>query len=222
MPQRAIGYIIRERRRALGLTQEELAERISADDELLTQADVSRIETGAVKFPRPERLYRIAEALDLSLGDLLLVASGVDAEGQILVEDAAIDVALVTPERDTPDSLWMQATPHRLLLDALDQAVLVADPDGTIHYWNAAAEQLYGWTADEAIGHNAVDILVPEVAQDQAEAIMVQLASGHSWDGVFVVHKRDGSLFKAHITVSPVLDLEGSFVALISLSHAIE
>jgi len=65
----SLGTFIRERRQELGLTQEELAERIGA---AVGQADVSRLETNRVAFPRRERLEAIARALDVSLGDILM------------------------------------------------------------------------------------------------------------------------------------------------------
>lgn len=42
-----------------------------------------------------------------------------------------------------------------------DDAVLVADGDGTIRYWNAAAERIFGWTSSEAVGQT-LDLIVPE------------------------------------------------------------
>ena len=33
--------------------------------------------------------------------------------------------------------------------------------DGTVRYWNSASEQLYGYTADEAIGGNLLDLIIP-------------------------------------------------------------
>ena len=44
------------------------------------------------------------------------------------------------------------------LLDAVEQAVIVTDLDGTIVYWNRFAETLYGWSAPEVIGRNILDI----------------------------------------------------------------
>lgn len=66
-----LGVVIRQRRRELGWTQEELAERISADGEYVRQSEISRIENGKIELPRYERLVRIAAALDLPLGELL-------------------------------------------------------------------------------------------------------------------------------------------------------
>jgi transcriptional regulator with XRE-family HTH domain len=55
----------------MGLTQEQLAERISSDDDYVRQSEVSRLESGHVGLPRRARLERIAAALELPLGELL-------------------------------------------------------------------------------------------------------------------------------------------------------
>ena len=47
------------------------------------------------------------------------------------------------------------------LVRRLADAVLVADRDGTITFWNDASERLFGWTAAEAIGQR-LDLIVPE------------------------------------------------------------
>ena len=47
------------------------------------------------------------------------------------------------------------------LVDRLADAVLVADRDGTITYWNAAAERLFGWPSTDAVGAN-LDLIIPE------------------------------------------------------------
>src|SRR5262249_2092289 len=75
---RTLGQVIRSRRLALGLTQEELAERIGDG---VRQAEVSRLECDRVTLPRRPRLERIAAALGLPLGDVLATAgwSGADS-----------------------------------------------------------------------------------------------------------------------------------------------
>jgi transcriptional regulator with XRE-family HTH domain len=72
-----LGKVIRSRRFALGLTQEQLAERIGDG---VRQAEVSRLECDRVGLPRWRRLERIAAALELPLGDLLATAGWSGAE----------------------------------------------------------------------------------------------------------------------------------------------
>lgn len=73
MPEQrcSLGATIRARRMELGWSQEELAERISTDDEYVRQSEISRIESGRVALPRRRRLELLAIALDIPLGELL-------------------------------------------------------------------------------------------------------------------------------------------------------
>ena len=63
-------------------------------------------------------------------------------------------------------------------LESLGQAVITTDPDGVVVYWNPAAEQLYGWTAQEALGRNIATLAIPDVAQDVGADIMAALRDG--------------------------------------------
>ena len=54
------------------------------------------------------------------------------------------------------------------LLHALGHAVIATDMQGTVLFWNGAAEQLYGWPAAEAVGRDISDVTVPEVSQEAA------------------------------------------------------
>ncbi len=47
------------------------------------------------------------------------------------------------------------------LVSELADAVVVADTAGTICFWNGAAERVFGWTADEAVGAS-LDLIIPE------------------------------------------------------------
>src|SRR5215467_10515963 len=48
------------------------------------------------------------------------------------------------------------------LLDQAQDAILVRDLDQKILYWNKGAENIYGWTAEEAVGKNAQELLFNE------------------------------------------------------------
>jgi PAS domain S-box-containing protein len=79
----------------------------------------------------------------------------------------------------------LRATEMREMHTRLDQ-ILATTPlssvewskDGTVVRWNPAAERIFGWSATEAIGRNIVELLVPDVALDQVQAIVQALLSG--------------------------------------------
>lgn len=58
----------------------------------------------------------------------------------------------------------MTPIPHDLplrILDGSPDAILVSDPAGTVRYWNAAAERVFGFSASEALGAS-MDFIIPE------------------------------------------------------------
>jgi two-component system, cell cycle sensor histidine kinase and response regulator CckA len=107
---------------------------------------------------------------------------------------------------------------HATLLDAVGQAVVATDPAGTITYWNHAAESLYGWSADAALGRNVMDVTPAEHSREQAEAIMGCLRTGRSWSGEFVVRRRDGTRFRAFVTDTPIVDATGRLTGIVGVS----
>ncbi|MBL0939335.1 MAG: response regulator [Gemmatimonadaceae bacterium] len=76
------------------------------------------------------------------------------------------------------------------LLDKAQDAILVHDLDDTIRYWNRSAERLYGWSAAEAIGRSAHQ-LIHDDSSEYAEARAALLARGE-WIGSLRQVARDG------------------------------
>jgi len=77
------------------------------------------------------------------------------------------------------------------LLDQAQDAILVRDFDETIIYWNKSAERLYGWSAEEAIGRNALDLLFKDVPPEFAEA-QAELSEHGEWRGELNQITKDG------------------------------
>jgi PAS domain S-box-containing protein len=80
--------------------------------------------------------------------------------------------------------------------------VMARDFDGTIRFWSAGCERLYGWTADEAIGRSSHQLLqtVFPVPLDEIEAILLR---DGEWIGDLGHTKKDGTkiLVAAHKAV---------------------
>jgi PAS domain S-box-containing protein len=104
------------------------------------------------------------------------------------------------------------------LLDAVGQAIIATDLQGRIIYWNRAAEELYGWSTEEVIGRPIVEVTPSEEMLERAEEIMSELRAGRSWSGEFVVRRKDGSMFPAMVTDTPVHDEQRTLVGIIGVS----
>jgi two-component system, cell cycle sensor histidine kinase and response regulator CckA len=68
------------------------------------------------------------------------------------------------------------------LLDITTDAILVQDLDNQILFWNKGAERLYGWTVEEAIANNAIQLLYREPLPELENGYRV-LAECGSWQG---------------------------------------
>ena len=106
---------------------------------------------------------------------------------------------------------------HARLLDAVGQAVIAADLQGKVIYWNRAAQELYGWSAEEAMGRPIMEVTPSEDLMEQAEEIMTELMAGRSWTGESVVRRKDGTTFPVLVTDTPAHDEEGNLVAIIGV-----
>jgi PAS domain S-box-containing protein len=78
------------------------------------------------------------------------------------------------------------------LFDLSHDTVFVRDMIDVITYWNRAAEELYGWTSEEAVGKVPYQLL-QTVFPAPIEAIRAQLLRTGRWEGELVHTKADGT-----------------------------
>jgi PAS domain S-box-containing protein len=77
------------------------------------------------------------------------------------------------------------------LLELATEAIMVRDWWGGIHFWNAGAEALYGWSREEAIGQNAHALLATRWPVS-LEHMRETLRADSRWDGDLVHRCKDG------------------------------
>jgi PAS domain S-box-containing protein len=78
------------------------------------------------------------------------------------------------------------------LLDQAQDAILVRDLDQNILFWNKGAERMYGWTAEEAAGRNAVELLFKSPSGLFENARQAVIEKGE-WSGEIHQIRRDGA-----------------------------
>ncbi|MFG3023613.1 SpoIIE family protein phosphatase [Streptomyces sp. NPDC048254] len=101
------------------------------------------------------------------------------------------------------------------LLDVLSVAAVALDSQGRIVFWTPQAEDLFGYTAEEALGKNAARLLVhPEHLKAAVNLFMEVLETGHSWAGAFPVRCKDGGSRLMEFRTMRLLDDLGDVYAL--------
>lgn len=120
----------------------------------------------------------------------------------------------VTGQRWAEEQIRFQAQ----MLAVVNQAVVATDATGTINYWNAFAERLYGWTEEEAIGRRVVDLIIPAELRSEAQHDIDRLERGENFTIERVKCRRDGSRFHALVSATPVLDATGRLKAILRVS----
>lgn len=113
----------------------------------------------------------------------------------------------ITERKKSQDALQESENRFRKILqDVQTVAVQGYAPDGTTQYWNQASELLYGYTAEEAIGRNLLDLIIPpEMRSNVAQAIKQMEETGEPIPASELsLLRKDGtrvSVFSSHTIV---------------------
>jgi PAS domain S-box-containing protein len=98
------------------------------------------------------------------------------------------------------------------IVESSDDAIVSKDLNGIVTSWNLAAERLFGYTAEEMIGHPIAVIAAPDRI-DEMPAIMRRLRAGERIEHYETRRRRkDGTIVDISLTVSPIRDETGTIV----------
>ena len=110
---------------------------------------------------------------------------------------------------------------YAAIIESSDDAILSKDLDGVILTWNAGAERLFGYTAEEAIG-KPVTIIIPADRLEEERAILDKIRRGEGVHSLKTVRRRkDGSVIDISLTVSPIRDANGRIVGASTIARDI-
>src|SRR5690349_5258793 len=94
------------------------------------------------------------------------------------------------------------------IVESSEDAIIAKTVDGTVTAWNAAAERMYGYKAEEVIG-KSIDILAPTENND-IEAILARIRIGERVTHYQTQRKtKDGRIITVSLTVSPLRNRKG-------------
>ncbi|MFI1509660.1 SpoIIE family protein phosphatase [Streptomyces sp. NPDC020597] len=101
------------------------------------------------------------------------------------------------------------------LLDILNVASVVLDAEGRIALWSPQAEELFGYSAQEALGRFAARVMVHERHVDLVVKLFADvMATGQSWAGAFPIRRKDGTTRLVEFRNMRLMDDRGRVYAL--------
>ena len=159
-----------------------------------------------------ESRYRLADAesheRDATGGDRYFLNNFVG-----IIEDGLLLRAWGS-QRDITASKLAAETRSRLaaIVESSDDAIIGLDLAGRVTSWNAAAEQMYGYSEQEMIGKD-IRSLIPDDRRREADDLLARITAGEHVDHLETVRKtRGGRMLDVALTISAIRDPSGKVV----------
>jgi PAS domain S-box-containing protein len=190
---------------------------------------VFRIVSEETRQPAPNpalRALREGTAVGLANHTLLIAKDGVeraidDSAAPIRSDDGTVRGSVLIfrdiserrqAERSAADRL-LAARQLASIVESSDDAIIRKSLDGIIQSWNAGAERVFGYTADQAVGRH-ISLIIPPERITEEDQIIASLRARHRVEH-FETERRhsSGRPIWVSLTISPIVDDEGHVVA---------
>ena len=174
------------------------------DDLAADEQQAAKVASGALDHYAMEKRY---QRKDGTLAWVNLTVSGVrDSHGNLKYFISVVE--------DIGARKMTEEIPYRLaaIVETSDDAIISKDLNGTITSWNIAAERIFKYTAQEAVGQHITFIIPPELHDEEA-VILRRLRNGEHIEHFETVRvAKDGQRLNISLTISPVKDSQGRII----------
>jgi PAS domain S-box-containing protein len=129
-------------------------------------------------------------------------------------DDAGKVVGASKIARDISDRHRAQLVSRRLaaVIDSSDDAIVTKNLDSIITSWNRAAERMFGYTEEEAVGRS-IRMIIPQELQSEEDSVLARIRAGETVDHYETARlKKDGTRLAISLTISPIRDEAGKIV----------
>ncbi|HEX8285281.1 MAG TPA: PAS domain S-box protein [Pyrinomonadaceae bacterium] len=178
---------------------------------------VNEVTREAVESP-VEKVLREGKVVGLANHTVLVARGGrevpIDDSGAPILDERGRTSGVVLVFHDVTER--RRAERERAFLAAIvessSDAVIGKTLGGTITSWNAAAERVYGYTAEEAVGRH-ISFIVPDELREDLGQLMERLGRGERVERVETVRlRKGGERLDVSLVVSPIRDPSGRLV----------
>jgi PAS domain S-box-containing protein len=136
--------------------------------------------------------------------------------------DGAIVAAVLVMGDDTERRRQAERVTYLAgLMDNTEDAVVAYDAEWFVTVWNAGAERLYGWTAEEVLGRHTLEVIHLDMPHEQrAEARLTVVEQGR-WRGDMVAYRKDGVPVWVELITVALRDADGEITGYLGIHRDI-
>lgn len=133
-----------------------------------------------------------------------------EVAGQTVAVSALVAILIYLLSRERQRRSLLTQARLAAIVESANDAIIGTTLEGTITSWNQAAEQIFGYPAEEAIGQMLSRLVVPSALQNEEAEILARIERGESVSHFTTVwHRRDGSNIDVSVTISPIRTADG-------------
>ncbi len=183
-------------------------------------------------------LYVLFAGIWILLSDRLPTALTTDPDvltwlqtfkGEVFIAATALLLYLLMrrelEQRDRHDAKILEIEQHLRLqstaLESAANAIVITDREGHITWVNPAFTLLSGYAVEEAVRQNLRLLKSGQHEPAFYQELWTTILSGQVWHGEVVNRRKDGNLYTAELTITPVQDTRGEISHFIGISHDI-
>ncbi len=145
--------------------------------------------------------------------------SAVPERGQFA--DETSNRAALPKLEENARKIQLERAHYRVIEESTEDAIIGKTLDGTITSWNRAAEKLYGYSAEEAVG-KSIRIIVPPEKTAELSDILERLKNGEKIERYETERlRKNGSRAQVVVCVSPIRDADGKISGSTSVARDI-
>jgi PAS domain S-box-containing protein len=138
----------------------------------------------------------------------------IEGRGKVFYDEEGKPHKMIGTVRDITESRLREESMARMaaIVESSTDAIISKDLNGIITSWNAAAEQIFGYTEKEMIGQSLIKLIPPDRI-DEETSILLQLRSGERVNHFETKRiTKDKEILDVSLTISPIRGVHGNII----------
>lgn len=123
----------------------------------------------------------------------------------------------ITERKQAEERMAYQA----YLLENVNDAIIASDENFIFTAWNRAAEEIYGWKAEEVLGRHGLVNKRTEISDEEFERVLQILAETGHYNGELIQYRRDGTPIHVELKITALKDETGRTTGYVSVNRDI-